>query len=610
MAFGKELDELKARFSSVPYGLDAVNIGSGPSYCDFDWSAVPGIAGYNLAVAPEDFRYDARVMMRYGKHLKRNGVVAVVVCPLSFGENAYLYEDSFSERYVPILPGEAVDLPRWKYGLYHACPGVLKIKRALSSLVPGIVQRLRGLSEETVPANPIAGLVDGWIADNKYLRNLTDESQAEFYLDVFREKTKDLKAVIANCRRQGLRPVIVLPPMSGELRKNISDGFIRRFVYDNLHQATEDDVPILDYTDDARFRDESYYTNGLLLTPPVRKVFTRSVWEDIQRLPPRWQTGENGKMERTNEGYRLTNGLTLPWIAFGTGVVWRYSRNKPLFLRTYLWMALSSLKHMKLGRELEGNLFCKKILKEAYGAGFRMFDTGRIYGYSERYIGKTVAHSPGVALVTKCSAMDVERGCSPDTVAGNLDFSLKNLGVDSVDVYLLHWPEGDWLEHYRQIVELHKEGKCRAFGACNMKIEHLRAVEKAGLPLPMLVQTELHPFNAKIELREYCRERGILLMAHTPTARGAKTVEEAGGYLHTLAEKYRKTTVQIILRWHYQNGIIPVVNTFDKAHMRENLDVFDFVLTEEEMKGIDALDRGMVLLDSNGIDDPNYIYNL
>lgn len=286
MVFGKDLDRLKRRFSSVPYDLDVANIGSGPSYYDFDWSAVPEIAGYNLAVAPEDFRYDARIVAQYGKHLKRNGVVVAIVCPLSFAKNAYLYKDTFSEKYVQILPGEAVDLPRWKYGLYHACPGLLKLKRYLSCLAPGIVHRLRKPVGTTKPTDPIEGLIKGWIADNEALRNLTDESQAEFYLDAFQEKTKDLRDTIANCQKQGLRPVILLPPMSGALRENISDGFIRRFVYDNLRQVTEDDIPVLDYTDDARFKDRACYTNGLFLTPPMRRVFTRTVWEDMKQLLP------------------------------------------------------------------------------------------------------------------------------------------------------------------------------------------------------------------------------------------------------------------------------------------------------------------------------------
>lgn len=284
MKFWKEMDELQARFSSVPHGLDVVNIGSGPSYYDFDWSAVSEVIGYNLAVAPEDFRYDARIIMQYGEFLKPGAVVVVVVvCPLSFGKNEYLYEDTFSEKYVRILPREAVDLPRWKYDLYHACPWVLKVKQLLPRIVSGAAYHLRKLFRKAKPLDPITGLINSWVAENKYLQNLKDENQAEFYLDTFQEKIKDLKDVLDNCRSQGLRPVIILPPMSGELRKNISDSFIQRFVYDNLRQAVEDDTPVLDYIDDARFKNESYYPNGLFLTQQIRKVFTKTVWEEIQR---------------------------------------------------------------------------------------------------------------------------------------------------------------------------------------------------------------------------------------------------------------------------------------------------------------------------------------
>ena len=104
-----------SHFKNIPDGLDVVNIGSGPSLHDFDWSAVPEINGYNLAVSPEDFRYDARMIRNYGHHLKTGGVVVIVICPLSFAENEYLYRDSFSEKYVGLLPKKDVDLPEWKY---------------------------------------------------------------------------------------------------------------------------------------------------------------------------------------------------------------------------------------------------------------------------------------------------------------------------------------------------------------------------------------------------------------------------------------------------------------------------------------------------------------
>ena len=108
--------------------------------------------------------------------------------------------------------------------------------------------------------------------------------------------------------------------------------------------------------------------------------------------------------------------------------------------------------------------------------------------------------------------------------------------------------------------------------------------------------------------KEYCKEKGIQLEAHTPTARNDKELRESDT-MKKLGTKYNKSSVQITIRWHYQNGVIPVVSTFSGEHMKENLDIFDFELTEADMKEIDALDKGKVLLDSQGIDDPNYIYN-
>ncbi len=313
-------------------------------------------------------------------------------------------------------------------------------------------------------------------------------------------------------------------------------------------------------------------------------------------------------MKQLGKTYVLDNGLTLPWIAFGTGVVWKYIRNKKLFLKVNLRETLSSVKHLKLNRELKGNLFCKKYLRQAYDVGFRMFDSGRIYSCSEKYIGSTVAKRKDTVVETKCSAMDITRSCSPNTVGENLEISLANLGVDSVDVYLLHWPEGDWLNYYAQIIGQYKAGKCKAYGACNMQVSHLKQIEEAGLELPMIVQTELHPLNSKRELRDYCNEHNILLEAHTPTARGSKELADTD-IMKKLTSKYNKTPVQITLRWHYQNGVIPVVSTFSKDHMSENLNIFDFELTNEDMAEIESLNKYHVLLDSNGIDDPNYIYN-
>ena len=277
---------LKERFSNIPYNLDAVNIGSGLSYYDFDWSAIPEISGCNMAIVPEDFRYDARIIKCYGNHVKMGGVVIVVVCPLSFAKNDYLYKDSFSEKYVSILPASDVDLPKWKYSLYKKLPISLKCKNFILRVLSGLCRRLKKLfsCKKAGALSPIDAMVKGWVSDNKYLNNLTDSAQAEYYRDVFKEKENDLKKVIDNCRLHGLRPVILIPSMSGELRNNISDDFIQSFVYDNLRSATDDSTPLLNYIDDKRFKDESFYTNGLFLTPENQKDFTKTVWEDIKKV--------------------------------------------------------------------------------------------------------------------------------------------------------------------------------------------------------------------------------------------------------------------------------------------------------------------------------------
>lgn len=315
--------------------------------------------------------------------------------------------------------------------------------------------------------------------------------------------------------------------------------------------------------------------------------------------------------EKTGDGrgYRLSNGTELPYIAFGTGVIWQYSRNKALFLKKMARWALSSARHLKLNHQLKMNLFCKRILRQAYDEGYRLFDTGRIYGYSEKRMGETVSQMDGVRLSTKCSAMDLTRECSPDTVEGNLGISLGYLGRERVDLYLLHWPEGDWLNYYRQVVSQHAAGRCRAYGACNLLVGDIERIEAEGLPLPMVVQTEMNPLNSKAGLRRACGERGILMMAYSPAAHNDPRFSEAPA-IREMSQRHGKTAVQIALRWHYQNDVIPVVSPSSGGHMRENLDILDFELDREEMEAIEGLNQDLVGIKTRGIDDPNYIYNL
>ena len=128
-------------------------------------------------------------------------------------------------------------------------------------------------------------------------------------------------------------------------------------------------------------------------------------------------------------------------------------------------------------------------------------------------------------------------------------------------------------------------------------------LEQSCRVMPMLHQTELHPLNSKKEIRQYCKKNGILIMAHTPTGRMCNMIRQ-NEILKKLAEKHNKTIAQIIVRWHYQNGVVPIIATQSTVHMDENMDIFDFELSESDMDMIESIDQGEVLLKGNGIDDP------
>ena len=157
--------------------------------------------------------------------------------------------------------------------------------------------------------------------------------------------------------------------------------------------------------------------------------------------------------------------------------------------------------------------------------------------------------------------------------------------------------------------DIYEAGLARSIGVCNFHLEHFLRLEQCCRIMPMLHQMELHPLNSKKEIRDYCNKNGILIMAHTPTGRMCSMIRQ-NEVLKELAKKYNKTIAQIIVRWHYQNGVVPIIATKSAAHMDENADIFDFALSEYDMEMIESIDQGEVMLSGNGVDDPRYIWNL
>ena len=167
--------------------------------------------------------------------------------------------------------------------------------------------------------------------------------------------------------------------------------------------------------------------------------------------------------------------------------------------------------------------------------------------------------------------------------------SLESLQVEYIDLYLVHWPNKLNNETWKAFEELYESGKVKAIGVCNFKQGHLEELIKNAKIKPMVNQVEMHPTNQKKELVEYCDKNEIQLIAWSPIMRGKIFENEL---MMSLSQKYKKSIAQIVLRWHTQRGIIPIPKSANECRIKENLDIFDFEISKDDMMKIDLLDEG------------------
>lgn len=279
----------------------------------------------------------------------------------------------------------------------------------------------------------------------------------------------------------------------------------------------------------------------------------------------------------------LVNGVELPAICYGSSIVLTYIFGHHNKAFKYKYWIKNTLKR---NAQFKKDTSLKRVLRAGMKCGCTMVDTSRAYAGSEKVIGRAFQgyKRDDYQICTKlCNYHQFH-----DNVEDGLETSLKALGVDYVDLYLMHWPvTGKYLASWKEMERLYKEGKCRAIGVCNCNIRHLKELEEVAEIMPMVNQIECHPLFVQKELREYCNEHGIQVMAYTPTARMDDRLKKT--VLVEIADKYNKTLTQVILRWHFQLGNIPVINTSIIEHLREDIDIFDFSLTEKEMESITSI---------------------
>lgn len=282
----------------------------------------------------------------------------------------------------------------------------------------------------------------------------------------------------------------------------------------------------------------------------------------------------------------LSNGYKIPSICFGTDIVDYKLSFKERAKQEIKFAAKTILR--KDTRKFKKDKGIIKCSIHSLENGCVFFDTSRAYGGSERMLQDALKGKKrdSYYICTKLNNSAQLRGIPARTV---LKESMEQLGVDYIDVYLLHWPvEGKYLDYWKQLEELYKEGLVKAIGVSNCKVHHLEEIKNIAEIMPMVDEVELHPLLSELDLRRYCKENDIQIMAYSSTARLDFRLK-ASKRMAKVCRETGKSLSQIMLRWHIQNGIIPIFNTSTIDHFRDNMKVFDFELSDAQMKIIDSM---------------------
>ncbi|KYD20052.1 aldo/keto reductase [Caldibacillus debilis] len=234
-----------------------------------------------------------------------------------------------------------------------------------------------------------------------------------------------------------------------------------------------------------------------------------------------------------------------------------------------------------------------QVLEKAFEIGYRSVDTARIYK-NEEGVGRAVAESgiPREELFITTKVWNSDQGYENTLKA--FEASLQRLGLDYVDLYLIHWPTpkyDQYVETYKALEKLYKDGRVRAIGVSNFDIDHLERILNECEVVPAVNQVECHPYLQQKELKAFCKKHGIAVEAYSPLMNGKDALQDE--VILKIAKKYGRTPAQVILRWHLQEGVIAIPRTVTPSRMEENFRVFDFELSEEDMKEIAALDRNV-----------------
>ncbi len=253
---------------------------------------------------------------------------------------------------------------------------------------------------------------------------------------------------------------------------------------------------------------------------------------------------------------------------------------------------------------------CRQAVTEALAAGYRLIDTAAAY-FNEEAVGNVISAAIKTGAVPREELFITTKLWIQDAGYENakkaFQVSLDKLGLDYIDLYLIHQPMNDYYGSWRAMEELYEEGKVRAIGVCNFYPERLADLCLNARIKPMVNQVELHPFFAQTDALAVMKEFGVQPEAWGPLAEG-----KHGIFTHPtlmrIGAKYEKTAAQIALRWNAQRGVVIIPKSIHKERMEENLNIWDFELSEEDMAAIGALDLGhSEIIDHSAADTAKFL---
>jgi diketogulonate reductase-like aldo/keto reductase len=264
-------------------------------------------------------------------------------------------------------------------------------------------------------------------------------------------------------------------------------------------------------------------------------------------------------MKYVTEKVKLNNGIEMPWVGLG---VFRMDNDDDTRI----------------------------VIEKALAMGYRHVDTAAYYD-NEEAVGKAVKRSgiprEEVFITTKVWNEDQRKGM----VLKAFEDSLRKLDMDYVDLYLVHWPvPGKFEETWKVFEEIYRSGRAKAIGVSNFKKHHLEKLKEVMTITPAVNQIELHPYLIQQEDLDYCNENGIRVEAWSPFAANKFNLFEEQVILD-IAQKYEKSPAQVILRWDHQRGVVVIPKSSHEKRLAENIDIFDFKLSDEDVTQINFLNQ-------------------